>query len=156
MIEFIIFIGCFILLLFTHELGHFLSAKILGLTVSKVGISLVPIFHPYVEVENVPNRSAKLFFLFSGPLMTLVLFFICLYFGILTYLPLFYAFVFLLIIEYNPYHSDFTISMDIAPTLSYRERGYFWYSYLLVWISFAAFIAYPGGLLQFVNKFRCI
>jgi hypothetical protein len=143
----------FLLLLTIHECGHIVSAWILRLRISRIGFAKFPVFHPYVEVEHVPDNIVKHIFLYSGPFTTLVLFIVSMLMGWLHYPPLFYAFVALMIVEYNPYHSDFTIAYNAGREDKRTERSMIWYLLFMLWIAFGAFCLAPEGLKSIVDKF---
>lgn len=142
----------FLALLSMHEFGHYVSAKIMGIEISKIGFSKYPVFHPYIEVINIPDNIVKYIFLYSGPCVTIILFSTSLLLNLLNYSPLYYAFILLMIVEYNPYHSDFTISFNIEPNSGFKERSAFWYCYFLLWVAFIFFCFAPNGLRQIVNS----
>jgi len=64
------------LLISIHEVAHVIAAKLLGLSVKKIGIAYSPIPHPYVEVEFPRKIKARLIYLFAGAFTTQILFFI--------------------------------------------------------------------------------
>ena len=114
LLEVIVLVG---LLLLMHEAGHLVAARLLGLRVEKVGFSLKPWPHPFVSVMDVADNYRKVVFLSAGLAVTVVLFVACWLTGLLTVKSLYYAFCFQLILEANPFFSDFT-------TMFNSQRGH--------------------------------
>ncbi len=152
LINTIIGVFLFLALLALHECGHIISARILGLSVSKIGLAKSPVIHPYIEVKDVPDNYVKFIFLYSGPFVTLTLFFVSIYKEWLSYSPLYYAFVTLISVEYNPYHSDFTISGIFNKEMVNRYvKNNLWYIWFLIWTTLIIFCFAPSGLKKFVT-----
>ncbi len=99
------------LLLFFHELGHVISAKILGLKIKKVSFLLKPYPHFFVAVSWPNNNKEKFIYLFSGVFFTFTLFFISFYNNFFNSKALYIAFLIQIIIESNPFYSDYTIAI---------------------------------------------
>lgn len=139
-----------IILMILHELGHVITAKLLGLKVYAVGIQWKPYPHFFVAAEWPKKQSKRLIYLFSGTFITLLLFISCYSVGWFGKQYIYYAFVAQLIIESNPFYSDFTIAVithnkfDASITKSYatlyKERflayqfSYQWYLHFICWI----------------------
>lgn len=138
----------FLLLLLLHETGHIVSAKLLRLKIEKIGFAWSPLPHPYVMAANVPDNITKYCFLFSGPLVTIILFACSWTFTVISYKPLYYAFAFMIITEYNPYYSDFTI----AANTNRNEYKYttLWYIHFMLWIVLGSVLIAPNGLMKFI------
>ena len=54
-----------IILLFLHELGHVISAKILGLKIKKISFLFNPYPHFFVAVSWPNNNKERMIYLFS-------------------------------------------------------------------------------------------
>lgn len=100
-----------LLLLLIHELGHLTMARILGLPIQRIGFQLKPYPHFYVSVSWPRINWQKYLYLFSGSLITVGLFCISIYNEFFHLTQLYWAFVVQLIIETNPFYSDFTIAI---------------------------------------------
>lgn len=140
-----------ILLIILHELGHIIAAAILKLKIKMIGFSIQPIPHIYVSVNNTTSFIRKILYLFSGSSTTILIFIIFLTHGFFGYTYLYWAFVIQLIIEFNPFYSDFTIffiyhtnhsEKKISTYLpeSYIENfknyifSLYWYIHFVMWI----------------------
>lgn len=137
-------------LVMIHELGHVISAKLLGLPIQRIGFQFKPYPHFYVAVKWPKNRMQKFVYLFSGTSFTLVLFVIsiCNHFYGLSIL--YWVFLVQLTIEINPFYSDFTIAFVNNNKLNKRATSYAenykiefqkyqytakWYFHFVVWTS---------------------
>lgn len=143
---FLISVVFFLLLVLAHESGHIMSAKLFGLKIEKIGFAWKPLPHPYVVALNVPNNILKYCFLFSGPFVTIVLFSLACGFSLLAYKPLYYAFTFMIITEYNPYYSDFTIAAGTHQG-EYRYTV-LWFVHFMLWITLGTALIAPARLLS--------
>jgi hypothetical protein len=144
----IVFLLVISLLIF-HELGHVVAAKIMGLEIKKIGVSLKPYPHVFVAVEWAREKLKRYIFLFSGTTVTITLFFISIAFNFFELQYLLYAFIFQLIIETNPFFSDFAIAIvtniaekqKITIDENYFQKVYAkyvfsfgWYLHFGIWI----------------------
>ncbi|MEM7548471.1 MAG: hypothetical protein AAF363_02275 [Bacteroidota bacterium] len=96
-------------LLSLHELGHVISAKLIGVRIVKVGFSFAPLPHPYVVVENLDFFYQRLIYLLAGIAMTVLLLIIFKLSGLIYYSFIFYAFAIEILLETNPFYSDLTL-----------------------------------------------
>jgi len=152
----------FIILMFLHEAGHVLSAKILGLSVRKVGVSIKPYPHFYVSVDWPHKIQQKYLYLFAGMFSTLTIFCIGLFFSFWSNNALLYALALQIVIETNPFHSDIIIAIltnkkvfKETSFLSFKEvyqtelKKYYyttnWYIHFILWTILIIL------LLRFVN-----
>lgn len=135
-----------LLLLGLHELGHVLAAYALGLKVYGVRLGKGPVPHVFVETAYTGNRRKRAIFYMAGPAMS------CLLFAGLLLTPLrdaflIYAFVLTLIIESNPFFSDFTMLLIGNKMQHTSERnpervwndflfGKIWYLWFLAWSAY--------------------
>ena len=137
-------------LLFFHELGHVIAAKFMGLNIKGVSFSLRPIPHFYVRIDWPRDKKQRNIFLLSGTATTLFLFLISLIFGLDSRLILL-AFSFQIVMEFNPFYSDFVIIAIAEKALkqvrisrvSYDQafksthKKYFfsngWYAHFVLW-----------------------
>lgn len=139
-------------LIVLHELGHLLAARALHLRVNKVGVRLKPLPHFFVAVRWPKEVSRKAVYLFSGPFVTWCLFLLSWSFDFFGIQWLFYAFLIQIVVETNPFFSDFTIAQvtlrkDLftdyrnAPKFAERARemmrdhqfGPAWYVHFILW-----------------------
>lgn len=146
---FLFFIFLFALVFF-HELGHVLSAKLLGLYVQKIGFQFQPYPHFYVAVNWPPKKIHKFVYLFSGTFLTLILFAVSTYNHFFELSILYWAFFVQFIIEFNPFYSDFTIAFVSSNKLNKGVKSYAenykikfqeyqfsakWYFHFIIWTS---------------------
>ncbi len=146
---FLLFIFLFGLIVF-HELGHITFAKLLNLSIQKIGFQLKPYPHFFVAVKWPKNRLKKFIYLFSGTFFTLVLFIVSIYNRFFELPILYWAFFIQFTIETNPFYSDFTIAFVSNNKLnkgvkSYAENykvqfqkyqySFRWYFHFIIWTS---------------------
>lgn len=145
------------LFLTIHELGHIAAAKILNLYLQKVGFSMSPFPHVFVEVTWPRKKRERTIFLMSGFFTILMLLTLVLSLG-LGFKPVLIAFGIQLIIETNPVYSDFVIinltdkvSAEIARTRQPYKTVYqkvynnylyspAWYLHFILWVAFIIFV----------------
>lgn len=127
-----------IILIILHEVAHYLSAKLMHLKIHRAGFKLVPLPHCFVEIEEV--KGWKLYaFLYAGFSMTLTLFLIALYYNFWSVKQVCWAFLIQIIIETNPFFSDFVISFlykkNMPHNLIYKKYLFStkWYVHFLLW-----------------------
>lgn len=100
-------ICCLLVLLFFHEISHYLSARILHLNIEKIGFKFFPYPSFYVTIINTKiTKIKKLIFMLSGNLMTISLFTVTLCLDIKNTVLL-AAFAIQLSSEFNPFRSDY-------------------------------------------------
>lgn len=137
-----------ILLIVFHELGHIASAKILKLSIQKIGFQLKPYPHFYVAIQWPKTKLQKYIYLFSGTFITLCLLSFSFYHDFFGLTFLYWAFVVQLAIEINPFYSDFTIAVVSNNTLNKAVKSYAenyniqfkeyqftlkWYAHFILW-----------------------
>ena len=157
-----------LLLLLLHELGHVLAAKALGLSIEKVGFTLRPWPHPFVAVRNVSDDYRKVVFLSAGLGCTLLLFAAAWASDLLSVPFIYYAFSAEIILETNPFYSDFTTMFNTrqqhaqnyeayyrkganppgaARSADHLANGYYfgtvWYGHLLLWVGITNLLLAP-------------
>jgi len=115
-------IGVFILLIL-HEFGHIIVAMILNLPIHNIGFRLRPYPHFFVTIKWPRKRLYAYIYLFSGTLVTLILFFVSIINNFFSFSFLYWCFVIQLIIETNPFYSDFTIA-SITNTVKKKTKSY--------------------------------
>lgn len=116
-----------------HELGHVAAAKALNLRIFKVGALLRPFPHLFVAVGYPKVFWKKFIYLMAGSAVTLSLLLICFLSGQLVLLKwLSLAFAYQIIMETNPFYSDFTIITGI-PTDDYLFTKK-WYIHFFAWM----------------------
>jgi hypothetical protein len=101
----------FLAFMLLHEAGHWLAARVLGLSVNSAGVSLKPYPHFYVSVQWPRLPMQKYIYLFAGMALTCLLFgiaFLNSFWGIESLL---FGFILQLIVEFNPFHSDILIAI---------------------------------------------
>ncbi|AFM03706.1 hypothetical protein Fleli_1272 [Bernardetia litoralis DSM 6794] len=133
------------LLIVIHELAHIIAAKILGLTIQKVGVAYSPMPHAYVKVDFPRKVKSRLIYLFAGAFATQVLFFISYANNFFEQKYLYYAFLIQIAIEFNPFYSDFTIAyvslQKIERNANFKQihNNYLyspqWYIHFILWFS---------------------
>lgn len=141
-------IGVFFLLLILHECAHVISAIIMGLKVVQIGLKTSPLPHLFVAIEPTLIEYKKYLFLFAGVGLTIILFFISIYYKFWNINSIYWGFAIQLIVETNPFYSDFTIAindkqgsnnLDNIPENRYREDYRYsraWYFHFLFWTIF--------------------
>ncbi|MGB5988778.1 MAG: site-2 protease family protein [Marinifilaceae bacterium] len=105
----IILIVAFLMLV--HELGHFIAAKLFGLKIYKIGVTMRPIPHIYIAIRWPQKKWQELFYLFAGSLVTIVLFGIMYAFDFFNSSVLYAALSIQLVLETNPFYSDYVFAM---------------------------------------------
>ena len=110
MINIIQIIILVLVLMILHEVGHVIAAKILDLEVYQVGVCWKPYPHFFVAAEWPQTEKQRLIYLFSGSLVTVILFILASLFHFFYMRSLYHAFAIQLLIETNPFYSDFTIA----------------------------------------------
>jgi membrane-associated protease RseP (regulator of RpoE activity) len=104
----IILIVAFLMLV--HELGHFISAKLLGLKIYKIGVTMRPIPHIFIAIRWPNKKWQELFYLFAGSFVTIVLFVVLYIFDFFNLSVLYTAFAIQLVVETNPFYSDYVFA----------------------------------------------
>lgn len=126
--------GLIMVLTGIHELGHIVAARQLGMRIFKIGAALSPIPHVFVAAQHPKEFWKKFIYLMAGSAITITLFSIAMATGLAKAYPWIYiAFAFQLIIEANPFYSDFTII-----TGKHRDAYIFssvWYIHFVLWMS---------------------
>ena len=139
----------FLFFLCLHEITHVVSAICLNLKIKSINFGIRP--YPMIMVVlkdfyfNLPQYK-WIIFLFSSSFTTLSIFFILYHFDFFNLSFLYYGMVFQLILELNPFFSDYTIFLTKYNKLS---KYYFmfsvpWYIHLILWIWFIIFFATPN------------
>ncbi len=167
-----------LILLVLHEVGHIIAAKTLHLSIEKVGFSWKPVPRMFVSIidNNIPTNK-RLIYLLSGTLMTSFLFLIFYIFKKPIHC-LYYAFAYQLVVETNPFYSDFVVAIisykhrkefraeffkskySKQPVTEdninlYKEKHMFslaWYVHFLIWSALIIILLSPIGLFSFISK----
>ena len=103
-----------LIIIFLHELGHYLVIKILRIPIYGVGIASRPIPHFYIRYKWPKNISTHCFVILSGSLTTLIGFFVLYVFidhPIMNLVCIAYYIQF--IGETNPFFSDYVFASVI-------------------------------------------
>ena len=141
-----------VLLTALHEGSHILAAKLCNLRIHEVGFRMRPLPHPYVMVRWSNNRWHRRIFLYAGFASTFLLFLISWSFGFMGWSILMIAFGFQMLIETNPFYSDFTFFMVQERVENrYDPRAYSrahkkflfsrdWYIQFLLWTGMIIFV----------------
>lgn len=150
-----IFLGIlltYLLLVVSHELGHYISAKLMKLKDIKIGVTFVPFPHPYVAALIDRNAWKKYIFLFSGISMTLIIYSLTYFNYQLKYDFIRIALIIKLCMETNPFYSDFTIAFkpksrennnkSVSKQIKYQSASakkdylfsFKWYLHFLIWL----------------------
>lgn len=148
-----LFIGLVVLTIM-HELGHVIIALFLRLRIASVGIAAYPYPHPFVKVAHTDERWKRYLFFYAGAGMTLLLFILAFFTGILDYRMIYFAFAIELIIEFNPFYSDFLLvnakSHHDYYVLNTSFKGNKKYL-LFFWIILIIILLHPKGLQMWLN-----
>lgn len=142
----LLMLGFIFLILGFHELAHIISAKIMRLKIYRVGFTLKPVPHFFVRVENSIISVKRNTYLFAGFFSTVVLLIISALNGFLELKPLCWAFIVQLIIETNPFYSDFVIfiinkkmckyKLNYSAVLKSHLFSFVWYLHFIIWSVF--------------------
>jgi len=145
--------GTVVVLMFLHELAHYVSARVMQLRVIGYGLktdSRVP--YPYVEVGWTPDRRKRTAYLMAGVATTITLFtLLFLTTGFWLVQGLYLGFAVQLILETNPLFSDFIILRQMArgsgPGRSNDElfTGP-WYLHFVLWAGLVILLLSPRFL----------
>lgn len=96
-------------ILFMHEMGHYLAAKIIGLKVEKVSFSMRPLPRFYVSViDQGISFTKRLLYYISGNMVTLLVFIILNFIDFNGVRLLRIVVAIQIIIETNPFYSDYS------------------------------------------------
>ncbi|WP_196890114.1 hypothetical protein [Aureivirga sp. CE67] len=136
---------CLFSLIIIHELGHVISALILNLKITKIGFQWIPYPHAYVKIKWPESKTKALIYLLAGSFMTIVLLAISLINNFFGLEALALAFFIQLIIEFNPFYSDFTIIRAIFSERSTNQETHaalmkeqlftpLWYVHFVAWV----------------------
>ncbi|MDC1105649.1 hypothetical protein OAT16_03025 [Prolixibacteraceae bacterium] len=98
-------------LMLLHELGHVISARILGLPIIDFGLKWKPYPHLYVSTQRPSNDIQRFIYLSAGIVSTLLWGGIVWGSGLLIIPYIMWGFILELALETNPFYSDFTIAM---------------------------------------------
>ena len=129
--------GLYLVLTLIHELGHAGGAALGGVSIQNVGQALLPVPHFYVQVEPFPTATHRYFFFLSGPLLVILVMVGWWAGGILFVPSVYLAGATRLLLDGNPFFSDFTKMID-----GYRYTVT-WYVHLAMW----------GGLMIVVTRY---
>jgi hypothetical protein len=111
--------------LLLHESGHYISAKLQGLVVDKFSFSIKPVPHFFVSViDRRISMKQRIFFLIGGNIFILVTFISFILSGV-SFKYLYYVFVYQIILDTNPFYSDYVVAI-----MSYSYKKYFRKHYL--------------------------
>lgn len=132
-------IGVMVVLLFLHELGHVAAAKLLNLRIKSVGIQMKPVPHPFVAIKWSTDKNKVLIFFFAGMFVTLTLFSIMFSVHFYDLKLLYLAFCVQIILETNPFYSDFTLAarfLDMQSSKTPKEYMFsnIWYLHITLWL----------------------
>jgi hypothetical protein len=106
--------------LLLHESGHYIFAKVQGLVVDKFGFSIKPLPHFFVSViDRKISMKQRILFLLGGNIIILITFAMFILSGI-SFKYLYYAFVYQIILDTNPFYSDYVVAI-----MSYSYKKYF-------------------------------
>lgn len=147
---FLIVLGLYLL----HELIHMLTASIIGLEINGVGATTRPYPHLYVSIVWPKSQIKKYIYLFCSPIVTAILFAVHISFDIPNSHLFTYAFIIQIIMETNPFYSDFTIALftrnvkwQHSQKVSYKEMflkhqfSRLWYFHFIIWGCIIIFLA---------------
>lgn len=148
MLNLLIIIFFIAMMLVFHESSHIISARMMGLKLYQIGFKFKPLPHFSVKAERPHAAYKKYIYQFSGFFCTLVLLTIASLNHFWENKQLYWAFVIQLIIETNPFYSDFVISIIDKKNSKYKKpmnhgvilKTYFfsplWYLHFIIWTIF--------------------
>ena len=107
-----------------HELSHIFIAKICRIKIRNIGFNWKPLPHVYVSVfDNGLSLIKRVLFMLSGNVTTITLFVLfVLNFDI--HIAIYYAFAFQLIIEMNPFYSDYSLLFTFLKVSSKLKKAF--------------------------------
>lgn len=92
-----------------HELSHIFIAKVCRIKIRNIGFNWNPLPHVYVSVfDNGLSLIKRVFFMLSGNITTIILF-VLFVLNVDILKAIYYAFAFQIIIEMNPFYSDYSL-----------------------------------------------
>jgi hypothetical protein len=119
--------GTYLALTLVHELGHVAAAVLGGISIRNVGAALLPVPHVYVQVGEISTAGREHLFFLSGPLVVIAVLAGGWAAGVLVVPSLYLAGAARLLLDGNPFFSDFTKMID-----DYRYTAA-WYAHLAIW-----------------------
>lgn len=94
-----------------HEIGHIITAKLLKLSIEKIGFEFRPFPRFYVAIiAHKMTLTQRIIFLLSGNIVTVSLFIVFIVLNVNCQV-LYYLFAFQIIIETNPIYSDYVVAI---------------------------------------------
>jgi len=145
-------IGVFFVLLILHECAHVIAAIVMRLKVVQCGLKTSPLPHLFVAIEPTLIEYKKYIFLFAGVGLSVILFIISIYYRFWNINSIYWGFAIQLIVETNPFYSDFTIAIndkqgsnnpDNIPETRYQRDCHYsrvWYFHFLFWTILILFL----------------
>ncbi len=133
--ELLLFPLTILLLMTIHESGHVGAAKLLGLRVTSIGLMMKPIPHPFVAIKWSSSRPKVLAFFFAGVALTTLQFGLMLTNRFFDQPVVYFAFCAQVILETNPFYSDFTLAHRFLEYPRKTEYAYSltWYIHISLW-----------------------
>ncbi|MBN1483053.1 hypothetical protein EH223_14105 [candidate division KSB1 bacterium] len=123
-----LFVCLVLVFILVHEMGHVITAKIFGLNIIKMGIKIVPIPHAFIIVDSTEKKFVQLLFYFSGFIVTIAVFVGLWIANLLAYKLIYYAICFQIVVDSNPFFSDFSLAFPN----NYRFST-LWYVHFTLW-----------------------
>jgi len=97
-----------VVVIFLHECGHYISAKVMNLPIKKIGFTMKPFPRAYVAViDKGISLPKRIVYLVSGNVVTVFLLTVIMLTG-LDYYLLTRVLVFQILVETNPFMSDYS------------------------------------------------
>jgi uncharacterized membrane protein len=126
-----------LVLMTIHESGHIGSAKLMGLRITSIGLMMKPIPHPFVAIKWSSSRPKVLVFFFAGVALTVLQFSLLLGYRFFDQPIIYFAFCAQLILETNPFYSDFTLAVRFMEYPRKTEYQYtlLWYLHISFWVA---------------------
>lgn len=107
--KFLLFFSLILVLIFFHELGHYLCAKILRIPIEKIGFTFKPFPRFYISVFDVNlSKPKQILYLCSGNFMTITIYIVLLCIN-LDFRLIYAACIAQIVTEFNPFLSDYQI-----------------------------------------------
>jgi hypothetical protein len=157
-------IPVFALLFALHQVGHLVSARLMGLPVPKVKLSSQPLPHPYAIAFRTTDRKKQLVYILSGVGVSVSLFVVGALFGFFQIKTVYYALVLIVLLDSNPFYSDTLLAMSLlwqkrkfVPRGKNWKQQYQqqfgnqlysvqWYMYFIIWAVSAIVLLSPQML----------
>ncbi len=121
MYGFFIIVITLVFLIFFHEIGHIISAKLLKLSILRMGFRMRPYPSFVVQIQWPSKIKRSLIFLFAGNFVTILLLIVAYFTSLLANKYIYMAFAFQLITETNPFYSDYMTAILMSRSRKLKQ-----------------------------------